>query len=148
VKQIEWLRSATDAMWPRQYAVPQTRTAISAYETLSTQYRIVPGSYIWGWDITIVSGSINSVFINVTDPCAQRLLFSTYVNASILTSSSTAKRPRVIPRPYMIDGQGLIDIQIRNNSSSSVTLCFVLFASEPSQSLSGTVVAPTNLEYL
>lgn len=149
VKDIEWLRLATDAMWPRMYPVPEdVNTQIGAYLTYSTQYRMVPGAYIWGWDIVILSGSITNVYINVTDPCTQRSLFNTYVNASIATSSSNIRRPRVIPVPYRVDGQGLIDIQIKNNSASSLQCCFALMASEPSASLGGTLVPPGTLEEL
>lgn len=150
VKQIEWLRDATDAMWPRQFPVPEDlNTVIEPYGTYSTQLRMVTGAYIWGWDIAILTSQTTAdVFINVTDPCSQRSLFSTYINSAIATSSSKAKRPRVIPRPYRIDGNGLIDAQIKNNSSSNLQMTFVLFASEPSASLNGTVVPPTDLEYL
>lgn len=149
VKQIEWLREATGAMWPRTYAIPLDRSyVIEAYDTYSTQYRIVPGSYIWGWDISVASGTLTNVYINITDPCSQRSIFSSYVNASMLTSTRTWKRPRVLSRPYRVDSQGLIDIQIRNNSASDLILCYVLHVSEPSESLSGTVVPPQDLETL
>lgn len=149
VKQLEWLRSAVGAMYPRQYPVPLVAgTAISAFSTYPEQYRITPGSWIWGWDMTVVSGTIGNVYVQMTDPCTKRQIWSSYVNAAMLTSSSNARRPRVLPHPYQIDSDGLIDIQIKNNSASDLVLTFCFMTAEPAGNLGGTIVPPDTVEVL
>jgi len=152
VDSLSWVRQSAGVWFPRWYPTPTNYAyTIAAYDTYAQQHRITPGALIWGWNLAMITGTITNLFIQVVDPCSRHALFQFFASGNSFRNPTYAnRRPGLLLSPYQVQAQGLIDVQIRNNSSSAVQVQFVLHCAEPgtpatgmSQPQSGGAVAGT-----
>jgi len=145
IANIGWIRRSAGKYFPKMYPVPTTAQQIPARGAFDQQLRMVPGSFIWGWDIALLSTAggvtLPNLYILIVDPCNRTSLFQTFVNASIITNTAASRRPFVMNHPYEVtSAQGFIDVQIRNNNNSAVSVQFLLLTAAPSEAAS--VISP------
>ncbi len=137
---LEWLRQSREIFFPRWYPTPiDSQTSIAAYDTFTFQHRVVPGAFIWGWNCVALTGTITNMYVLIVDHCTRQSIFQSYVNANMLRNTNAYNRPSLLPEPYKVESQGLIDVQIRNNSASAISLQFVLHVAEPTSAQAGQV---------
>lgn len=139
VANMGWIRKAAGQYYPKMYATPTDPLAnpVPLRGAYDQQHRMVPGSYIWGWDLRLITVQdvvipATDLFVNIVDPCLRRSIFQTWVSANMLRTSVAFRRPFVLNHPYEVTTQGLIDVQFRNNSDNNAYIQLVLFTAAPS----------------
>lgn len=130
---LAWLREAREIYYPKWYVAPLDPAAtIAAYDTYTQQTRMVPGAYIWGWQfIALGDATTGQFYVQLVDPCTRQSVFQSYVNAASMTNTNAWEVPRLLTQPYKIESQGLLDMQIRNNSATAAGCQLILHVAEP-----------------
>lgn len=132
VAALSWIRDSAGMWFPRWYVTPTDYdTTIAAYDTAALQHQITPGGVIFGWNIAVISGSLTSLWVQLVDPCSRHSVYQYFVNANSLRNAAAYRRPFLLQNPYQIKAQGLLDVQIRNNSGTAIQVQHVLHVAEP-----------------
>lgn len=132
VAAISWIRDSAGAWFPRWYATPNNyASTVAAWDTYAEQHRMVPGGVIFGWNLAVISGTVTNLFFQIVDPCSRHSIFQTFVGGNMLRNPTAIRRPFILQSPYQVTTQGLIDVQIRNNSNAAVQVQLVLHVAEP-----------------
>lgn len=124
-------------------------TPIPAYDTFEGQVHIMPGSYLWGFQVTqfeagtFILVAAADVIIQVTDACTGVPLFSDYMAGSGFSPFSAAPgapadarcgmgmAPHLLTQPRLIMEPGLINIEIANRATTTTRCQLLLFFAEP-----------------
>jgi hypothetical protein len=129
---------------PRWYVIPDSiNQPIAAYDTLEYQVSLTAGSYLWGYQFTqlvleqstfvVVAG--DDMLVQITDACTGIPLFSDFViDFGLLVPSGNALGrpiPNLLPAPRLVLEPGLLNVEIANRSSGSITCQLLLLTAEP-----------------
>lgn len=134
--QLDVLRRAANYR-PRWYCVPDDfNQPVAAYDTLQYQIQVVPGSYLWGMNWTVLDGELSDLYIQITDSCTEIPLGSDFqAGAAFRPSGASQLWPRILGQPRLILEPGLVNVEIANTQASSRQCQLLLHFAEPCQQL-------------
>lgn len=134
--QLDVIRRAAN-LRPRWVVVPDDfNQPIAAYDTLQYQLQVVPGSYLWAFNFTVLDGETNDLWIQVTDSCTEIPLGSDFqAGSAFRPSGASALWPRLLGQPRLILEPGLVNVEIANTTGESRTCQLLLHFAEPCQEI-------------
>lgn len=119
-------------------------TPIPAYDTFEGQIKVVPGAYLWGFQVnqfeagTFILVNPTDTIIQVTDACTGVPLFSDYASGAGFTNFSAAAAdahggiaPHLLTQPRLIMEPGLLNVEIANRAVTTLRCQLLLFFAEP-----------------
>lgn len=119
-------------------------TPIPAYDTFEGQVKVVPGAYLWGFQLNQFNAAFALVaaadaIIQVTDACTGIPLFSDYAGGSGFSTFSAAPgtdahggvAPHLLTQPRLIMEPGLLNVEIANRAVTALRCQLLLCFSEP-----------------
>lgn len=119
-------------------------TPIPAYDTFEGQVKVVPGSYLWGFQVcefnaAFVAVAAANTIVQVTDACTGIPLFSDYTAGSGFSPFSAAVAldarggiaPHLLTQPRLIMEPGLLNVEIANRSVATLRCQLLLCFAEP-----------------
>jgi hypothetical protein len=119
-------------------------TPIAAYDTFEGQVKVVPGAYLWGFQLNQFDAALALVaatdsIIQVTDACTGVPLFSDYSSGSGFSNFSAAVgvdahggiAPHLLTQPRLIMEPGLLNIEIANRAVTTLRCQLLLCFAEP-----------------
>jgi hypothetical protein len=118
-------------------------TPIAAYDTFEGQVQVMPGSYLWGFQVTQYDAAFALVaatdaIVQVTDACTGVPLFSDYASGSGFSPFSAmvgdfhgGVAPHLLTQPRLIMEPGLINVEIANRAVTAMRCQLLLCFSEP-----------------
>jgi hypothetical protein len=138
VAQMETLRRASNYQF-KMYSAPDSSNAtIPAYSQNEYLVKMRPGTLVWGMWMSVVTGSLKQVYVEVTDMDTGTPFISDYEISQMLSSLLNPAPARVFERypfllsePRLVSGSGQITIETYNSSSGVLTVQLVLFCAEP-----------------
>ncbi len=124
---------------PRFYTAPaDSRTPIAAGDTVDTQLRMIPGSYIVGLRFTCFPYAPSNFAYLLRDSNTQNNFTdgkSRYINCrSLVPNGKTGAAFSLLPKPYFVGG-GVIVASLASQSTTTDIACqLLLYVMEPVQS--------------
>lgn len=129
--EMEVLRLARGYQVKMYEAPPVSGQIIPAFSQLEHQLSVDPGSYLWGWTFSVLSGSSGPFHILVTDACTETALSADYFVSQMLDCTAANRWPALIAHPRLISDPGQVNVEIYNGSNAAVICQLVLFTACP-----------------
>jgi hypothetical protein len=124
--------------------LPEQGAAIDAYDTYEFDAAVVPGSILWGWQLSQIdaSGTVLSstdALLRLTDACTGYRLLDDFVSCGALSAyystATQSERGRIVPwllaDPYMFVSPGRLFVEVSNMSAAAINARLILFFAEP-----------------
>jgi len=119
-------------------------TPIAAYDTFEGQVQVMPGSYLWGFQLNQLDAlfalvAAADVIFQITDACTGVPLLSDYGSGAGFSSFGAALgvdfhggvAPHLLTQPRLIMAPGLLNVEIANRAVTAMRCQLLLFFAEP-----------------
>jgi len=133
IEQYEALRRS-GSYRSRYWCVPPDSSSglqIPAWGSYELQIQMVPGSAIWGFIWTPLSGDLTGPFsIQARDACTDEYLFSEVIRTDQYNFTNGDVPPpyqQALSRLWVIGGMGLVSVQICSQQTSSANAIQMIF---------------------
>lgn len=133
VAQMATLRQANGYQMQWLVMPDDDRRVLPAYETIEHQQSVPPGSWIWGFNVTVVSAGVNTpinLSILVEDEGSGQKWFSDFVRGNEFglqrIAGDNGRAPGLLPQPFPVMEPGRINVIFANNSTAAINIQLVL----------------------